>query len=394
MDSDKKYRILQVHNYYQIPGGEDAVVANEKQLLEEHGHKVFQYTRNNNELKHLSVFQKLLLPFATLFNIKTYRDIRHIIKKQDIDIVHVHNTLSLISPAVYYAAISVNTPVVQTIHNFRLLCPDATFYRDGHICEDCIAHGFRCAIHHGCYRESKLQTLACVINLCLHRKLGIYRKLNYICLTEFNKKKLLEFKQVREKNIYIKPNFVEKTRDRIIPYKERPDQYIFVGRLEKLKGIDVLLRAWDLLGESAPKLIICGTGPMENWCREFIKHNKLKRVELKGFVENKETRRLISYSRALILPTQCYEGFPMTIAEAYSVGTPVIGSDIGNVDSIVEEGKTGWKFRPDSPGSLLSAINRCMETRELANDEFYKKYDSHTNYDLLQKIYAFVYRGK
>lgn len=204
---ERKYRILQVHNYYQIPGGEDTVVANEKKLLEDHGHTVIQYTRNNSELKSFSKFRKLLLPFTTIFNLRTYRDVKRIIKEEHIDIVHVHNTLNLISPAVYYAALKCRTPVVQTVHNFRLLCPGATFYRDGHICEDCVEHGLSCAIKHSCYRGSKAQTLVCVVNTWIHRMTGVYGKINYICLTEFNKEKLLQLKQIKSEKVFIKPNF-------------------------------------------------------------------------------------------------------------------------------------------------------------------------------------------
>ena len=130
-NNERKQNILIVHNYYQIPGGEDTVVANEKKMLEDHGHKVVLYSRNNSELKKMSRLQKLMLPFTTVFNPRTYRDIKRLIKTEQIDIVHVHNTLNLISPSVYYAASAMNVPLVQTVHNFRLLCPGATFYRDG-----------------------------------------------------------------------------------------------------------------------------------------------------------------------------------------------------------------------------------------------------------------------
>ena len=152
-----KPSILIVHNYYQIPGGEDTVVANEKKMLEDNGHKVVLYTRNNNEIKTMNVFQKILLPFTSIYSFKTAREIKRIIKEENIDIVHVHNTLSLISPSVYYAAVKMNKPVVQTIHNFRMLCPGATFYRDGHICEDCVSKGLRCSLKHKCYRNSFIQ---------------------------------------------------------------------------------------------------------------------------------------------------------------------------------------------------------------------------------------------
>ena len=182
-----KENIFIVHNYYQIPDGEDTVVANEKNMLKNHGHKVILYSRNNSELKSMSKLQKMMLPLTTIFNPRTHREIKKLIREEHIDIVHVHNTLNLISPSVYYAAKAMNIPVIQTIHNFRLLCPGATFYRDGHICEDCVTKGLGCAVKHNCYRGSKMQTLACVFSTKIHRMTGIYGKIIYICLTEFNK---------------------------------------------------------------------------------------------------------------------------------------------------------------------------------------------------------------
>lgn len=260
MSSEKK-NILIVHNYYQIPGGEDTVVANEKKMLEKHGHKVILYSRNNAELKQMSKIRILFLPFTTVFNLRTYKEIKKQIRRENIDVVHVHNTLNLISPAVYYAARSMKVPVVQTIHNFRLLCPGATFYRDGHICEDCVKNGLKCAVKYSCYRGSKAQTLVCAISTWLHRTTGIYGKINYICLTEFNKDKLLQLKHIKPERVFVKPNFVEN--NSFIPEEERLNQFVFVGRLDKLKGVDILFEAWKRMGEGAIKLIVCGMYYME-----------------------------------------------------------------------------------------------------------------------------------
>lgn len=389
---DKKQNILIVHNYYQIPGGEDTVVANEKKMLEEHGHEVTLYSRNNSELKKMTKVKRLfLLPFITIFNLRTYIDVRRIIKEKKVDIVHVHNTLNLISPSVYYATKSRKVPIVQTIHNFRFLCPNATFYRDGHICEDCVENGLLCAVRHSCYRGSKLQTLACVINTKLHRMTGIYKAINFICLTEFNKSKLLSLKQLKNDKIFIKPNSVDNSEE-IILKENRKDQFVFVGRLDRLKGVGLLLQAWKKMGDSSFKLIICGIGPEEEWCKDFIKENHLN-VELKGFLSNDKVCKLIGYSKALILPTQWYEGFPMSIVEAYSEGTPVICSDLGNAGSIVQEGVTGCKFKADSIDELVEAIKR-LETYEniyeTTYEEYQKKYTEAQNYETLFRIYESV----
>ncbi len=379
-------KVLIVHNYYQIPGGEDTVVANEKQMLENHGHEVVLYTRNNSELNNLKKWQKVLLPISTVFNYQTYKEIKKIIKKESIDIVHVHNTLNMISPSVYYAAFACKVPVVQTVHNFRLLCPGATFYRDGHVCEDCLEKGLMCAVKHSCYRESKVQTLACVVSTKIHRLLGTYGKLNYICLTEFNKEKLLNLKQVKEEKVYVKPNSVEAAQQ-IVPQNKRKHRFIYVGRLEKIKGVEVLLKAWKYLGEDAPELLMCGKGPLEDWCKNIISKHNLNTVKMLGFVPNDEVKKMISNSKALILPTQVYEGFPMTIAEAYACGTPVIGSDLGNTGSLIEDGVSGWKFDYTSPEALAECVQKMERWNQNFPEKIRTKYSMEENYRELWQIY-------
>ena len=221
---------------------------------------------------------------------------------------------------------------------------------------------------------------------------GIYGKINYICLTEFNKRKLLELKQIKEEQVFVKPNFVESIGE-FVPEEKRKDQFIFAGRLDKLKGIDLLLKAWKQMGENAPKLIVCGTGPMEEWCKEYVTENGLN-VELRGFVPNEETRKLIAYSRGLILPTQWYEGFPMSIVEAFSVGTPVICSDLGNVGSIVEEGISGCKFRANAVNELIQAVKKCHGLYVQTKKVYQKKYSVEKNYELICSIYKAIYRRK
>lgn len=385
----KKQKTLIVHNFYKIPGGEDTVVYNEKRLLEDNGHDVVLYTRSNMELESMSKIKKICLPFTMIFSLKTYHEIKKIIKKEKIDIVHVHNTLTMISPSVYYAANSLGIPVVQTIHNFRLLCPGATFHRNGGICEDCVQHGLKNAIKNRCYRESKIQTLACVICTKIHRITKIYEKLNYICLTEFNKKKIVLLNQIKDEKVFIKPNFVHVDNTDFVKHIDRKNQIVYVGRLDKLKGIELLINAWSKYKIEDMKLIICGKGPMEEWCKEKIELNNMKSVELKGFVSNDEAKKIIGESKALILPTQWYEGFPMTIVEAYSVGTPVVGSDIGNVASVIIEGVTGLKFDHTSEFDLINKINRIknMQLEQSVIQVFNEKYTVQKNYEQLKGIY-------
>lgn len=384
-----KETILIVHNYYRIPGGEDIVVANEKRMLEEHGHKVVTYFRNNSDAKDGGFWRKLHLAFVAIFNIKTYREIKHLIEKEKIDIVHVHNTVALISPAVYIAGINMGIPVVQTVHNLRLVCPNGVCYINDHICENCLKYGLKASLVHNCYRNSKLQTMAMAFTIAFQRWIRTYSYLNYICLTDFNKEKLRTVKQINVDRIYVKPNF---TRQELValPYEKRKAQVVYAGRLERIKGLDILLQAWMKLGDKAPKLVICGSGELEEWCQEYISNNEMTNVEMLGQIDNVYAKELIGQSLAMIYPTQWYEGFPMAIAEAYTMGTPIIASDIGNVGSLVVEGVTGMKFKGNSVVSLAKTVEHFMKQPVRLPEEYLTLYSEENNYRILKSIYEDV----
>ncbi len=393
-----KQKILIVHNYYKIPGGEDTVVANERKMLEEHGHQVWMYTRTNKELEQMSGLSKLLLPFTTVFNFRTFYEVKKLIRQKEIDIVHVHNTLNLISPAVYYAAKASKVPVVQTIHNFRLQCMAAVFYRNNHICEKCITKGLICAVKNGCYRDSKIQTLACAMTNWIHRKLGIYQKLSYICLTEFNKQKLLQWQEhgksiLTKEQIYIKPNFTYELQQYNSMLYEQGDYYLFIGRVEQIKGIDVLIKAFELLPEQYLK--IAGTGTELEYYKGKVAEKRLNNIEFLGFLDKETLCKTIRGAKAVIVASQWYETFGMIIVEAYSCGTPVIVGDIGNISNLVEHGVTGMKFEYDNSEGLRNTIlefeqqNR-RQMSENAYLKYRKEFTSDENYKQLLEIYNCV----
>lgn len=390
-------KILIVHNYYKIAGGEDVVVANEKKLLEEHGHEVVLYTRDNKELDEMGVLRKAGLFFTTIYNLRTYKDICNLVKTEHIDVIHVHNTLNLISPAVYYAARKCKVPVVNTIHNFRMLCPKATLYRNGRICEDCIEKGLKCALIGRCYRDSLSQTFVCVLMTTIHRLTGIYRYVNYICLTDFNKDKLLELnkgrdgKIIKSGNVYVKPNFMELQNATVMSAKDREDYILFAGRLDESKGIDLLLEA---IRKSNVNLVIAGSGPLED---EVINAaGECDNISYVGMLDHAKVVEYMRKAKAVVLPTRWYEGFPMSIAESFSVGTPVIGPAMGNVGNIIRDKINGYVFKNGDVNSLLDVINHFNDaaySEEIAAmydgayKDFCDKYTDEINYDVLIKIY-------
>lgn len=391
---EKKLRILQVHNAYQIPGGEDVVVANEKKLLEMNGNKVFSYSRNNDELKTMNAFQKLLIPFTAVYSFKTYREVKKLIRENKIDIVHVHNTLMVVSPSVFYAAFHCHVPVVQTLHNFRMLCPAGSYFRGDRICEECSEKGLQCSLKYGCYRGSKAQTFVSAAILKIHRMLGTYRKVNFICLTEFNREKLSRLNEggkqiVDMKKVYIKPNFTfqEGISGEV---QKAGDYFLVVGRVEALKGIDVVVKAFEKIPDQ--KLIVAGDGPMMAEMKAYIKDHNMSNVKFAGYLDKAKVQEKYRGAKAVIMASQCYEAFAMTIAEAYSNAVPVIAGNVGNLANMVEEGVTGIKFVYDSPDDLAAKILKyntmdIAKMKQNAKTFYEKRLKPEDNYRILEEIY-------
>lgn len=412
------FHVLIVHNEYQFAGGEDTVVRQDAALLEKHGHKVRFYTRHNDELKSFTKFQKLLLPFTTVFSLKAYREIRSAIRENQIDIVHVHNTLPLISYSAYYAAKKEGCKLIQTIHNFRLVCPNALFYRDGHICEDCLEKGLLCGVKQGCYRGSKAQTAMVALSLKIHRMLGSFKKPDaYIALTSFNKEKISSV--VNPEKIFVKPNYLALSEnvwtDGTLPGAERNSlsdtfsagtpatnidlpapfsYYIYAARLEQVKGIFVLLEAFRKLPHE--KLLLLGTGPDEEKVKAFIEKHHMKNVNCLGFLPHEKTLACLKNAKALIFPSLWYEGFPMTIVESLACGTPVIASDTPNLTETICSGENGYTFHTGNADSLGNAVQHISalsgeETARLRGNAR-ATYESHFTEDIIYKKMLEIYK--
>jgi glycosyltransferase involved in cell wall biosynthesis len=394
---DKKQKVLIVHNFYQISGGEDTVVSNEMGMLKENGHDVILYSRHNNEIKNMTVIRKILLLFETIFSFRTYKEVKKLITENKINLVHVHNTSPLISPSVYYACFKENIPVVQTIHNFRLICPKATLVRDNRICEDCIEKGLNCAIKYKCYKNSRFTTLAAVLTLKIHRIANTYNKIDaYIALTKFNKDKLCKLVKDKDK-IYVKPNFM-KNKDLDQSDRKILNYFVFVGRIDSLKGINLLVDAWLEIKDTV--LYIIGNGPEYKALELKIKECNIKNIKLLGFLPKDEIFVILRNAMSLIVPSQWYEGFPMTIVESFSIGVPVLAGDIGNLSNIVTNGVNGIHFNYNSKEDLIDKVNFLIENYDLCRElskgaykTFKEKYTDNINYNILIELYNNLTKG-
>lgn len=396
MEVEKKQTVLMIHNYYQNSGGEDSVVENERQMLEKHGHTVIMYTKSNDELK--SFWGRVKYLFSFLYSKRAYKEVRKLISAHKIEIVHVHNTFPLITASVYKAAYDAGVPVVQTLHNFRLICPGALYLRKGHVCEECNQKGLWNAVRYNCYRNSRLQTAMAVLIQKYNRKKGLYDKVTaYIALTEFNKRKFETVFPWCRKKIYVKPNFIEETfkSEKDIIQTNSSDEYIYVGRLSIEKGIYVLLKAFKEM--PSKKLCMIGTGPLKEDVDAYIKRYNMNNIRILGFLPHDEVIKRISCARALIMPSVWYEGFPMTIVEAFFCGTPVIGSRLGNIQELLCMNENGLLFDAGSADDLAEKIGYLEAAKESyqmlrigARNAYLQKYTEEKNYKRLLEIYKII----
>lgn len=386
------FRVLLAHNYYQRPGGEDAVFESESKLLESRGHYVHRLTRHNREVETTS---QVRLASAAVWNHSVFSEVRDIIKTEGIDIVHVHNTLPVISPSIYHAARVAGAGIVQTLHNFRLLCPQAQFYRDGQVCEKCL--GRRVAypsIRHGCYRDSSAASAVVATMLLAHHLLGTWRnKVDvFIALTDFARSKFVMGGFPKSK-FFLKPNFLW---DSPSVGSHTGNYALFVGRLSSEKGLSTLLSAWADT-DTLPELKVVGDGPMAPTVAEYADGNG--RVSYLGQRAREDVLALMREARFLVVPSEWYEGFPMTIVEAFGVGLPVVASRIGGLASIIEDGRNGLLFEAGNCESLRCVAveahqndHRLAILGEHARTDFDKKYSAGPNYEMLMQAYDLAMR--
>ncbi len=384
-------RILQVHNAYQQAGGEDAVVANEGVLLSANGHDVRLWSVDNVAIT--GPWAQLRTAWQVPYSHTARCQLGRVIAEFAPDVVHVHNFFPLITPSVYDACRDAGVPVVQTLHNYRTICAGALLLRDGRPCEDCIGGSPYQGALHGCYRGSRLGSLAVARMIARHRGQGTWRTKvdRFIALTEFARAKFGEAGFPAEK-IAVKPNFVEDGGTRA-PEGDRHGA-LFVGRLSPEKGIGTLLAAWRDL--DAP-LRIAGDGPLLSMARGTASPNVMPLGNLPPEAVNQEMAR----AAFLVMPSQSYEGFPMTLAEAFCRGLPVIASRLGAMAEIVEDRVTGLHFAPGDAHDLAAkarwAADHPEEMRRMganARRVYVERYAPEVNYEKLLAIYQAAIRER
>lgn len=384
-------RILIVHNRYQQKGGEDSVVAAEFEMLTRYGESVEQLLFDNDGIAGARA--KVRAAAEIFYSVRAAKRVESAIRAFRPDVVHVHNFVATLSPSVFYAAKSCGVPVVMTLHNYRLACSSGVLFRDGTVCEECkVKNSFIPAVRHRCYRGSLPGSAALGGSIAVHHLLGTWRNRvdRYITLTAFAARLLGESSVPMDK-IRKKPNFVADTE----PGKGGGGYALYVGRLSAEKGIGTILDA-DHRGLLPLPLWIAGDGPVTGKVLEQAQR-KGSCLRYLGPVPHMEVQNLMRQAEVLVLPSICYEGFPMVCVEAFALGLPVVCSRIGGLPEIVEDGICGIHFSPGNCMDLAEKLRTIdvggpalRQMREAARRRYLENYTEKQNYRYLMNIYAEV----
>lgn len=382
-------KILLVHNEYQEPGGEDEVVEREKALLGREGHVVSEFRRTNVDIANYGLLTKAILPLRTIWSRESCDDLSAELQRRRPDVVHFHNIFPLISPAAYYTCKKARIPVVQTLHNPRLLCPAASFYRDGRTCEDCLGRAFAWpSVVHGCYRHSRSQSAVTAAMVAFHRALGTWREMVdlYVVSTYFYRDKFIAGGLPAER-LVVKPHFLDNDPG---AKNGSGDYALFVGRLTAEKGVPTLLEAWSHVGDIPLK--IRGDGALRDQVERFSKSGN---VQLLPRLRREELFDVMKGARFLIWPSEgYYETFGLVAIESFACGVPVITTGLGAMGEIVKDGKTGIHFQSGNAADLAAKVRwawthseALLEMGRAARAEYEMRYTAAQNYGMLMAIY-------
>ena len=386
-------KVLLVHNRYQERGGEDSVVESEKDLLSNHGVEVELLQANNDHI--VGIKDKLIASAAVFYNPEGVNRLNAAVAAFKPDIVHVHNWFPTLSPAIFGACKKNGVPIVNTLHNYRLLCVKGSLYRNGRPCEDCLGTRLRLpGVLHGCYRGSRSGSAAVTAAMLTHWRLGTWQQAvdKYIALSEFARTKLIEGGLPAEK-IDVKPNCLSSD-----PGVRRGEggYFAYVGRLTEEKGITTVLECWRQ-GPDLPLLRIVGAGDREEQVREAA--SSLHNVEYLGLRGGNEVLDVIGSAMALICPSRWYEGMPRVVVEAMAVGTPVIASRLGTYLEMIDHGRCGMLFDAGDADALRACLREFVhrggsgEMRAETRRQFDSRYSGEMNIKKLIEIYQQTLSG-
>ncbi len=361
-------------------------------MLRATGHEVILYTRHSDEISQDGPFASTALPVRTIWNPESHRALKRLVARESPDVAHFTNTFPLISPSAYYACRAAGIPIVQSMHNYRWLCPAATFFRDGQICEECVEHSVLRSVRYGCYRDSRPASAVVAALIAVHRRRTLFELVDrFIALTEFARGKLAAGGLPADR-IVVKPNCADLDSASCAPIADR--RYaLYSGRLSAEKGLHTLLDAWKRLPRRIP-LQIAGDGPLRAEIEHRIAHESIANVRLLGALPRDRLLDTLRRARVLIFPSLWYEGMPMSIVEAFAYGVPPIASRLGGMAEMIDDGRNGVLFRAGDPDDLANKVEAAFGRDEPlaalgrgARQTFDTRHRTTQNYERLIEIY-------
>ncbi|MCU0431133.1 MAG: glycosyltransferase family 4 protein [Cytophagaceae bacterium] len=382
-------KVLLLHNQYKISGGEDVQTMEELRLLKAHGISCDLFTVHNDEVETM---HPLRLAANTIWSSRYYRKVYEMVKQGGYDVVHIQNFFPLLSPSIIYAIKKAGAKVVLTAHNYRLICPNALLFVDNQVCHSCVSKTLPYpAIVKKCYRDNTAASAVAASMLGVHNLMKTWSKLDaIICVSSFVQKQLSQagFASVP---LHVRYNHVAHTTLPESKLEDSEGYYLFVGRLSDQKGVPILLKAFSGSGR---RLKIIGEGPMLSLVQQTISLHST--IEYLGKRSLEETHRYMAGARALIVPSMSHEPFGRTIVEAFAQGTPVLGSAMGGITELIEDGYNGFLFQPERIESLKGALDRFESVpepaamRANAKRRFIEEFNEEKSFRSLLSIYEQV----
>lgn len=368
-------KILMVNKFLYPRGGCETYMLNLAEELKAKGHEVEyfgMYDEKNTVGNSLGLYTtnmdfhskgaaRFLYPFKIIYSTEAQRKLGKVLDSFKPDVVHMNNINFQLTPSVIYAVKKRNIPLVQTVHDYQMICPNHLLYSFGEVkpCERCIGGSKLHCVKHNCIHDSKAKSLIGAVEAMLYGVLKTYKKVDlYICPSKFLEEKLLAASDLYKGKTLTVHNFIEK---KPLPAKITPEKpYVaFASRLSKEKGVILLYEAAKMLPEYS--FLVAGSGPDGDCLKE------VPNITMKGFLTGDELTSLMANARVMLLPSVWYENCPLSILETHAFGVPVITMNSGGMAELVEDGKTGALIQEPTPEAVAEAIRRCFEDEEYYN---------------------------
>jgi len=403
-------KILMANNFFYNRDGECAYFFSLKKLLEERGHKVIPFSMHHpenfhseysqyfvryinyaEEVKNQTIGSSLKVIMRSIYSLEAKRNIELLLQKEKPDIAHIQGIYHHITPSIFYPLKKGNIPIIWTLHNYGLICPNAIFFNQSGICEQCKRSNYYWAPILRCKKKSLGASLVAAIETSIHRMMGILNQVDtFIAPSNFLKNKLTEY-GLDKHNIVCLNNFMSEVNAE--NNNSVGKYYLYVGRLTEEKGIKTLIDA--AIKADTGQLLLVGDGPLKESLVNYVKEKNAGRIiEFLGHKSRTEVIDLIKKCNFVVVPSEWYENFPYSILEAFACGKPVIGSRIGGITELVKDNETGLTFTPGISDELrmkiVQLINEPTKILKMGRNAMIfvrDKLNSETHYEKLMMIY-------